>query len=97
MKTPGFPWPDDDELARIATAQAAGFDKAEFAYAIRLLHVWWAWAGQCGPNRDNLAKQDPLYPAKHDWNDWPLKDAVEELLKHHNYVLPPNSGGTEHG
>ena len=87
MKTPGFPWPSDEQIA----AQALAFDKAEFALAIRLLHVWWAWSGQCGPGgQDNPARKDPLYPMNQPGrcNEWPLKDAVEQLIKHHNYIAP---------
>jgi hypothetical protein len=82
MKTPGFP------LAKIATIQTAGFDKAEFAYAVRLLHVVWAWSGQVGPSADNPAKKDPLYPQNLAYSKWPLYDAIAEFLNHHNYVAP---------
>ena len=94
MKTPGGPWPSDTDLAAIAAIQTAGFDKAEFALALRLLHVVWAWSGQTNPTKtENPARQDPLYPGL-TGSKWPLYDAIEKLIKHHNYAPPASTSGS---
>jgi hypothetical protein len=60
-------------------------DEAEFRQAIRLLHVVRAWAGTPNAAHDP-ARQDPLYPMKHDsLQQRPLLGAINDLLVKYPY------------
>jgi hypothetical protein len=56
----------------------------DFKQAIRLLHVWHAWAG-IGRHIDHAARQDPLYPGLHLPMQEPLIKAAAELLAKYPY------------
>lgn len=59
-------------------------NEQDFQQAIRLLHVWQAWAG-IGGSVELPAKDDPLYPGLHMPHQTPLINASAELLARYPY------------